>query len=92
VKKKRRDQAAATGGTLASAEAGAPAVSVRQLLHDGGSALRLHLAAGRSGLDHLIHLARVQRPGLALTGFTEYLRYGPGPDRRLAARSPTSRS
>jgi len=76
VKKKRRDQAAATGGTLASAEAGAPAVSVRQLLHDGGSALRLHLAAGRSGLDHLIHLARVQRPGLALTGFTEYLRYG----------------
>jgi HPr kinase/phosphorylase len=53
-----------------------PSVSVRQLLHDGGSLLRLHLAAGRAGLDRQIRLARVQRPGLALTGFTEYLRYG----------------
>ena len=51
-------------------------MTVRQLLHDGGSVLRLHLAAGRAGLDRQIQLARVQRPGLALTGFTEYLRYG----------------
>ncbi len=54
----------------------APFVTVRQLLHEGGSLLRLHLAAGRSGLDRQIRLARVQRPGLALTGFTDYLRYG----------------
>jgi len=53
-----------------------PSVTVRQLLHDGGSLLRLHLAAGRAGLDRQVQLARVQRPGLALTGFTEYLRYG----------------
>ena len=31
---------------------------------------------GRAGLDHEIHLARVQRPGLALTGYTDYIRYG----------------
>ena len=53
-----------------------PSVSVRQLLHEGGSLLRLHLAAGRAGLDRQIQLSRVQRPGLALTGFTDYLRYG----------------
>jgi HPr kinase/phosphorylase len=53
-----------------------PAVTVRQLLHEAGSLLRLHLAAGRAGLDRQIQLSRVQRPGLALTGFTEYLRYG----------------
>ncbi len=52
------------------------AVTVRQLLHEAGSLLRLQLAAGRAGLDRQIQLSRVQRPGLALTGFTEYLRYG----------------
>lgn len=76
MRKKRRSAPAASEGTASTAAPGAPAVSVRQLLHEGGSALRLHLAAGRAGLDHLIHLARVQRPGLALTGFTDYLRYG----------------
>ncbi len=39
-------------------------------------ALKLDLAAGRGGLDHRIHAARVQRPGLALTGYTDYIRYG----------------
>ena len=42
----------------------------------GRLGLRLHLAAGRAGLDRQIQLARVQRPGLALTGFTDYIRYG----------------
>ena len=64
------------GGPKGVAVPAAPAVSVRQLLHEAGSLLRLHLAAGRSGLDRQIQLSRVQRPGLALTGFTEYLRYG----------------
>ena len=32
--------------------------------------------AGRAGLDHRVHLPRVQRPGLALTGYTDYIRYG----------------
>ncbi len=31
---------------------------------------------GDTGLDHRVHLARVQRPGLALTGYTDYIRYG----------------
>mgnify|MGYP003417339028 CR=1 FL=1 len=28
------------------------------------------------GLEEDVHLARVQRPGLALTGYVEYIRYG----------------
>lgn len=53
-----------------------PSVSVRDLLAQGGQALGLRLLAGRGGLDRTIHLSRVQRPGLALTGFTDYIRYG----------------
>jgi HPr kinase/phosphorylase len=53
-----------------------PAVAVRELLQRGGEDLALRLVAGRAGLDRTIHLSRVQRPGLALTGFTDYLRYG----------------
>lgn len=49
---------------------------MRELLQRGGEDLALKLVAGRAGLDRTIHLARVQRPGLALTGFTDYLRYG----------------
>jgi len=49
---------------------------VRELLQRGGEELALRLVAGRAGLDREIQLSRVQRPGLALTGFTEYLRYG----------------
>jgi len=56
--------------------AAAPAVAVRELLQRGGEELALKLVAGRAGLDRAIHLSRVQRPGLALTGFTDYLRYG----------------
>ncbi|HEY2944710.1 MAG TPA: HPr(Ser) kinase/phosphatase [Vicinamibacteria bacterium] len=56
--------------------ASGPAVAVRELLQHGGEDLALRLVAGRAGLDRTIHLSRVQRPGLALTGFTGYLRYG----------------
>ena len=53
-----------------------PSVPVRALLEAGSEALQLKLAAGRGGLEHRITLARVQRPGLALTGYTDYIRYG----------------
>jgi len=55
---------------------GAPGVPVSELLDVAAEALKLDLAAGRRGLDHRIHAARVQRPGLALTGYTDYIRYG----------------
>jgi HPr kinase/phosphorylase len=53
-----------------------PAVSVRDLLGRGGEGLGLRLAAGEEGLDNQVLLSRVQRPGLALTGYTDYIRYG----------------
>lgn len=53
-----------------------PAVTVGELLAPEAEALRLRLLAGRDGLGHTIHLSRVQRPGLALTGHTDYIRYG----------------
>jgi HPr kinase/phosphorylase len=42
----------------------------------GAEPLRLTLAAGAGGLGHVITLARVQRPGLAVSGYTDYIRYG----------------
>jgi HPr kinase/phosphorylase len=51
-------------------------VTVSELLSADGAGLELTLLAGRAGLDHRVHLSRVQRPGLALTGFTDYIRYG----------------
>jgi HPr kinase/phosphorylase len=49
---------------------------VAELLDAAAEALKLDLAAGRAGLDRRVHLPRVQRPGLALTGYTDYIRYG----------------
>ena len=53
-----------------------PTISVRDLLKQGPRSLQLRLAAGQAGLDRTIHQSRMQRPGLALTGYTEYIRYG----------------
>jgi len=53
-----------------------PGVAVAELLDAAAQALKLDLAAGRAGLGHRVHLPRVQRPGLALTGYTDYIRYG----------------
>ena len=53
-----------------------PAVRVRDLLGGDAVGLELRLQAGRKGLDREVLLARVQRPGLALTGYTDYIRYG----------------
>jgi HPr kinase/phosphorylase len=49
---------------------------VSELLSGEAGALQLSLLAGRAGLDKRVHQARVQRPGLALTGYTDYIRYG----------------
>ena len=51
-------------------------VAVSELLESGAEALKLDLAAGRAGTLNRVHLPRVQRPGLALTGYTDYIRYG----------------
>jgi HPr kinase/phosphorylase len=48
---------------------------VAELL-EPSAGLGLSLLAGGAGLDHGVTLSRVQRPGLALTGYTDYIRYG----------------
>ena len=53
-----------------------PVVRVRDLLGREAAPLRLRLASGRAGLDHAISFSRVQRPGLALIGYTDYISYG----------------
>ena len=53
-----------------------PGVGVSELVEGAADALKLDLAAGRAGLANRIQQARVQRPGLALTGYTDYIRYG----------------
>ncbi len=49
---------------------------MRELLDPDAQVLRLTLVAGAQGLGHRLFLSRVQRPGLALTGYTDYIRYG----------------
>ncbi len=49
---------------------------MRDLLGPEARHLSLVLRSGKRGLGHEIRLARVQRPGLALTGYTDYIRYG----------------
>jgi HPr kinase/phosphorylase len=70
---------AARGGTslpVAVPRGEGPGVAVSELLDEAAQPLKLDLAVGRSGLEHRVHLPRVQRPGLALTGYTDYIRYG----------------
>lgn len=65
-----------TPGTGAFGPAPEAAVAVGDLLDREAEALRLALVAGKAGLGRTLHLSRVQRPGLALTGYTDYIRYG----------------
>ncbi len=52
-------------------------MTVRELLADeGAEAFGLGLVAGGEGLDNVIDRPRVQRPGLALAGFLEYIHPG----------------
>ncbi len=48
-------------------------VRVQQLLDDGAFDLGLELIAGEQGLGNKIASSRVQKPGLALSGFTEHI-------------------
>ena len=49
------------------------AIRVGALLDDNRFDLRLSLVAGRQGLSRRISSSRIQKPGLVLAGFTEYL-------------------
>jgi HPr kinase/phosphorylase len=49
------------------------AIRVGALLDDKNFDLRLTLAAGKQGLSRRISSTRIQKPGLVLAGFTEYL-------------------
>ncbi len=53
-----------------------PAVAVREIAEAGPDLPPLTLVAGRAGLTRVVQQSRVQRPGLALTGYTDYIRYG----------------
>lgn len=50
-----------------------PAVTVAQLLGDTSYDLKLTLLTGQAGLERQVTSSRIQKPGLALTGFTEHL-------------------
>ncbi len=48
-------------------------IKIEQLLKDRDFDLRLELLAGESGLDRRVVSSRIQKPGLALSGFTEHI-------------------
>ncbi len=49
------------------------AIRISRLLEDADYDLQLTLVAGREGLGRRIDSSRIQKPGLALAGFTEHL-------------------
>ncbi|MFQ5669919.1 MAG: HPr(Ser) kinase/phosphatase [Acidobacteriota bacterium] len=53
-----------------------PQLSVCQLMQGTQGELALEILAGRSGLERVISEPRIQKPGLALAGFLEYLHRG----------------
>ncbi|MBU8895588.1 HPr(Ser) kinase/phosphatase [Corallococcus sp. M34] len=48
-------------------------IRISQLLDDHDYDLQLTLVAGRHGLQRVVNSSRIQKPGLALAGFTEHL-------------------
>lgn len=48
-------------------------LAIENLLKDEEYGLELRLIAGERGLSNRIHSSRIQKPGLALTGYTEHL-------------------
>lgn len=48
------------------------AVTVRRLYAETGKSLQMRLVSGEAGLDRIIREPTVNRPGLALAGFTRY--------------------
>jgi HPr kinase/phosphorylase len=53
-----------------------PYLHVSDLLSEKAESLSLQLVAGKEGLSNPIYGPKIQKPGLALTGFTEYVRPG----------------
>jgi len=54
-----------------------PTMAVRELLTDEeAEGLALTLLAGADGLDNIVNRPRIQKPGLALAGFLEYIHPG----------------
>ena len=51
-------------------------VPVQELLDEDAGDLQLRLVAGKAGLDRLIDSPRIQKPGLALTGYTDFVQPG----------------
>ena len=50
-------------------------VTVGQFHQENGAVLEMKLIAGEAGLDRIIREPTVNRPGLALSGFTRYFAY-----------------
>lgn len=48
-------------------------LSIQDLLDESEYGLELCIIAGKAGLGHRIDSPRIQKPGLALTGYTEHL-------------------
>lgn len=48
-------------------------LSIQDLLNDEEYGLDLRLVSGGEGLGHRLYSSRIQKPGLALTGYTEHL-------------------
>ena len=53
-----------------------PSVTARELHESVGGRLNLKLLSGREGLDNSITSDRIQKLGLALTGYVDYLHKG----------------
>lgn len=53
-----------------------PYIHVSELLSDKAAHLLLQVIAGKEGLSKKINFPKIQKPGLALTGFTQYVRPG----------------
>lgn len=53
-----------------------PYLHVSELLSDKAAHLMLQVIAGKEGLSKKINFPKIQKPGLALTGFTQYVRPG----------------
>ena len=53
-----------------------PAATVRELLGEAAEAFGFRLLAGEAGLSRPITSPRIQKPGLALAGFSRYVREG----------------
>lgn len=53
-----------------------PFIHVSELLSDTATPLNLHVIAGREGLTNRVNFPKIQKPGLALTGFTQYIKPG----------------